>query len=458
MINTKHIIPAILFIALIFLFGTLFYFEMRMWNRVVIPFLVTFFIALGFYYILNRTFEDKFISKIFLISILLHFVFILFWQLLKYYGLGLHIPTENIFEGYVSDVDGEQYHKLGVHVNTYLSFSILRQKIGSSFFPKLVGIIYHYTGTNNPFLVCCINSLFGGLIAPIIYAIGKITLKDISLAKLYTLFFIITFAHLMNTSTLIRDVYITLFMYLSIYLSYLFYKTRNPIFLVSTLTSLYCLKLFRPYACYIVFIAIIVAYVLHNIKIVRQDSRLKVNKITLGLIVLSPILLVLLYIIFRKLTHTFGVITSAEDLINTREVAYTGGNSDMEWDFGKVYKIFPPLAFFLGMCCMFFAPFPWEWVVPRRMIYVPDMFMLYCFIPSFFKNIKLILKEKNYILTIFFIALLMQFSIYCITLGNSGAIHRNRGPYLPMIYMIAMYRPDKYLGKLLNIVKSWRLV
>ncbi len=456
MINTKHIIPAILLIAIIILFSMLFYFEMRMWDRVIIPSLVTFFISLGIYYILNRTFEDKFVSKIFLISVLLHFAFILFWQLLKYYGLGLHMPTENVFEGYVSDVDGGAYHALGVDINKYWSWWILRKKMYGGFFPKIIGIVYHFTGTANPFIVSCINSLCAGFVAPVIYYIGKVTLKDVSLAKLYSLFFIITFAHLMNTSTLIRDVYITLFMYASILMSCLFYKKQHPIFLVGTFLSLYCLNMFRPYACYIVAISIIGAYVLHNIKIVKRDSKLRVNKVTAALIVLSPLLLVILCIIFIKISHTYG--SSAEALINTREVAYSGSNSDYDWDFGEIYNIFPPFAIFLGLICMFFAPFPWEWIVPRRMIYVPDMFMLYCFIPSFFKNLKLIFKDKNFVLTVFFIALLMQFSIYCITLGNSGSIHRNRGPYLPMIYLIAMYRPDKYLEKLIKTIKIWRLV
>ena len=451
-INTKHIIPFALTIAIVILFSMLFYFEMRMLDRIILPFLITSFISLIIYYILNKTFEDKFVSKIFLISVLLHFVFILFWQLLKYYGLGLQMPTENIFEGYVSDVDGIKYHALGVNVNKYLNthhYGIFFEKMYGGFFPKMIGVLYHFTGTHNPFLICCLNSLCAGLVAPIIYFIGKITLKDIELSKLYAFFFIITFSFIMNTSTVMRDVYITLFIYLSIFLSYLFYKTRNPLFLISTLLSLQCLRLFRPYACYIIFMAIIAAYVLHNIKIVKQKSSIRVNKITMLLIALSPLLLVFLYFIFQKLTHAFGFISSAEDLINVRENCYSGSNTDYTFDFSAIYSIFPPLAILLGLCCLFFAPFPWEWVLVRRIIYVPDMIMLYCFLPSFFKNFALIFKEKNYILTIFLITLLMQFSIYCITLGNSGSIHRLRGPFIPMIYLIAMYRPDKYLGKII---------
>ena len=178
----------------------------------------------------------------------------------------------------------------------------------------------------------------------------------------------------------------------------------------------------------------------------------------MALIILSPILLASLIYIYIKLTHAFGFISSAEDLITVRENCYHGSNTDYAFDFSAIYSIFPPFAIFLGLCCLFFAPFPWEWVLARRIIYVPDMIMLYCFLPSFFKNILLIFKEKNYVLTIFFITLLMQFSIYCITLGNSGSIHRLRGPFIPMIYLIAMYRPDKYLGKLIQTVQKWRII
>ena len=173
-INTKHIIPFALTIAIVILFSMLFYFEMRMLDRIILPFLITSFISLIIYYILNKTFEDKFVSKIFLISVLLHFVFILFWQLLKYYGLGLQMPTENIFEGYVSDVDGIKYHALGVNVNKYLNthhYGIFFEKMYGGFFPKMIGVLYHFTGTHNPFLFCCLNSLCAGLVATIIYFI-----------------------------------------------------------------------------------------------------------------------------------------------------------------------------------------------------------------------------------------------------------------------------------------------
>ena len=109
-------------------------------------------------------------------------------------------------------------------------------------------MIYKQTKTQQRARI--IYSICAGIVAPIIYFIGKITLKDIELSKLYAFFFIITFSFIMNTSTVMRDVYITLFIYLSILLSYLFYKTRNPIHLILTVFSLHCLRLFRPYSIY----------------------------------------------------------------------------------------------------------------------------------------------------------------------------------------------------------------
>lgn len=461
-INTKNIIFAILLFIIVVLFSILFYLEIRMLDRIIIPFLVTFLISLVLYYVFNKIFKDKFVSKIFLISILLHFIFILFWQLLKYYGLGLQMPTENLFEAYICDRDGVLYHELGNEVRDYLSgnhLGIFKKKMYGRLFPKIIGTIYYITGTHNPFLVCCFNSLVAGSIAPIIYSIGKSVLRNIQMAKIYSFLFVIAFSHIMYTSTMMRDVYITLFIYLSIFLAYKFYKTRNIIFLITTLLNLFFLNNFRPYACYIVFIAIITSYIINNIKIVKQNSKLKVNKITFALIILSPALLVLLYIIILKLTHTFGVISSAEDLINIRESVYTGrSESDYVFDFSELYSIFPPLAIFLGMVCMFFAPFPWEWFMAKRIMYVPDMLIFYCFLSSFFKNLKLVFIEKNYILITFLIIIIIQFSVYCITVGNSGTVHRLRGPFIPMIYLIAMYRPDKFLNKILNKIKSWRIV
>lgn len=460
-INSKLIIPIVLVIAIVILLSMLFYFEMRMLDRVVLPFLITFIFSIVIYYLLYINFKDKFISKIFIISVFFHFAFILFWQLLKYYGIGLQIPTDNIFEGYISDVDGVHYHAQAVEVKYYLMthhFGVLKRKLYGGFFSKLIGIIYSITGKSNPFYISCLNSISAGFIAPIIYYLGKVTLKDISVAKIYSLLFVITITHIMNTSVLMRDVYIALFIYLSILLSYLYYKTRNLLFLMTTLLSIYCIHLFRPYASYIVFMAIIFSSVIYNIKIVKQRSFIKVNKITMALIILSPALLILLSIIFVKLTHSFGTISSAEDLINVRNTDYVGSNSDYDIDFVELYNIFPLLPFMIGTICLFLAPFPWEWVIIRRIMFVPDVLMLYCFLSSFFKNIRLVFKDKNFILTVFIFIMIIQFSIYCITVGNSGSIQRLRSPFIPMIYLIAMYRPDKYLGKLIKTIQNWRLV
>lgn len=58
----------------------------------------------------------------------------------------------------------------------------------------------------------------------------------------------------------------------------------------------------------------------------------------------------------------------------------------------------------------------------------------------------------------FVFTIFIMFSIYCITLGNSGVIYRLRGLYIPMIYLIAMYNPDKFLRKIMNKIQKWGIV
>ena len=63
--------------------------------------------------------------------------------------------------------------------------------------------------------------------------------------------------------------------------------------------------------------------------------------------------------------------------------------------------------------------------------------------------------------------MLLMFTIYCITIGNSGTIHRLRGSYIPipMIYLIATYKPDKILASILknskmenNLIKKYQIM
>jgi len=257
-----------------------------------------------------------------------------------------------------------------------------------------------------------------------------------------------------------RDVYITLFIYLAIFLSYKFFKTKNIIYLISTLLSIYLLYLFRPYAAIILIIGIIAGNVIRNIKFRKYKSNLRVNKWTLALIILLPFILFgILYGLHFLLSNSMLFVKelSVETLINVRESAYSVSNSTYSWDFLSLYNKFFLLPFIVGDLCLFFAPFPWEWIYVKRLHFVPDMLILYCLLPSFLKNIKKVFTDRNYFLLVCFCTMIIMFSIYCITVGNSGTIHRLRGPYIPMIYLIAMYRPDKFLRRILNKLIKWRI-
>ena len=456
-IRSNYILPFVLFISMLVLLILLIITEMGIMERVCLPFLITFFIGTCIYSLLHTICKDKFISKIYLISILMHYVFILFWEFLKYHLMGIHLPTDNTYIPFIIDNDGVNYHAEGVYLNNHFNFEHFQGNMYGGLFPRIIGVVYHYFG-NNPFLISCINTTLAGFSATLYYLIGKATLPNIDIAKIFALFSIANFSHIMNTSTLMRDNYIVLLIYCAIVASYYFYKSKNILYIFLTLLSLYGLYLFRPYAAYIIFAAIAIGYAVQNIRIRRKKNSISMNKIAIALIVLSPLLLVLLAFLFNMLTHSFGTILSVEDVIAIRESAYVGSNTDYSWDFGKLYGIFPLLPFIVGYICLFFAPFPWEWVLVRRMVYVPDMLILYCFLPSFIKNLKLAIFGKQYYLTVFFFSMLIMFTIYSITLGNSGSIQRLRGPYISMIYLIAMYRPDKFLSRILNKIQQWRIV
>ena len=455
-LSGKRLLPFILFCSLAFLTGLLFYLEFSSLERVLLPFFISLFISLGIFSILTISCKDKFCPKIYIISVIMHFIFILFWQIFKYHLLGYQTPTENIFRPYTVDNDGALYHQYGVHIANNFSMEILKEKLAGGLFPKLVGTIYYLFGIN-PFIVSCLNAIISGFTATILFLIGKLAFKNRAIAKIFSFLAILNFAHIINTSTMIRDNYIVLFMYLSILTSYYFYKNRNILSLSLTLVSIYGIYLFRPYAAFIILFAFLTTFLLLNIKTKIQNGKVKINKLALIIYVLSPIIIGGIFYLIGYFASYMKVL-SVEDLIAIRDVAYVGGDSDMGMDFGALYSKFFLLPFIIGYFCLFFAPFPWEWMMAKRLIYVPDMLILYCFLPSFFKNIKKVFTDKNYFLIICFCSILFMFSIYCITLGNSGAIHRLRGPFIPMIYLIAMYAPDKFLSKIIEKIKQWRII
>lgn len=445
-LNGNKIIFLTLICCLIFLVSILFCLEIDSLERVILPFLISTIIATGIFFILNILNKDKFCSKIYIISVLLHFIFILSWQIFKYHILGYHLPTNNIFKPFTVDNDGVLYHYLGVYVAKNFTLSTLQEHLTGGLFPKIIGILYYYFGVN-PFLPCLLNCLISGFTAIFIYLIGKNTLEDKQIAKIYSILSILTFSHIINTSVLMRDGYITIFMYTSIYASYLYYKFHKLLYLLLTIISIFALYLFRPYAAIIILLAIIAAFVFTNLNIKIKNNKIKTNKLSFSLILFSPLIITAFIFILIKFSALFKVL-SVEDLINIREASYQYGAAEVAIDFGALYSKFFLLPFIVGYIYLFFAPFPWEWIYPRRMIYVPDMFLLYLFLPSFFKNIKKVLEEKKYLLVVSLFSLIFMFSIYCITLGNTGAIHRLRGPFIPIIYIIAISQPNNFIKKL----------
>lgn len=456
-LKRNNLILFFLSICLLLLTGLFFFLEFSSLERIILPILSSILISLGIYGILFVTNKDKFVPKIYLISILVHFIFILLWQIIKYYLLGLPMPTENNFVSFISDNDGQLYHAFGVELSNNYHLDYLSEKYTGGLFPKIVATIYYFFDTN-PFIVSCFNSLCASFVSVIVYLIALKVLSNNLYCKIYALLTVFCTSYIVNSSVLIRDAYITLFMYLSIFISYKFFKVKNPIYLVLTLFSLYLLFLFRPYCAFITLLGIVLTFLFIRMgKIEQKNGILKTNKNSMIMLILFPLLVVLLIGIVCysvKFMNMFSVL----DLIELREIAYSSDNSGFTFDFNMLFHIFPLLPFVIGYICLFFSPFPWEWLVVKRLHFVPDMIVLYCMLPSFFKNLILIFKNRNYYLMCFVFTLFIMFSIYCITLGNSGAIYRLRGLYIPMIYLIAMYNPDKFLRKIFNKIQKWGIV
>ena len=455
-IRGENVLPFILCVILLFLIIIIICLESGFLEHSFVPLFFSICIISPIYLLMNKFVRDKFYSKIFLIAILLHYIVLVFWEILKYHILGFPLPNEHHFYPFTSDNDGALFHSLGVDISKSYSVYTIFQKYTGGLFPKLIGTVYYIFGVN-PYIVCIINSIFASLIAPILYFIGQKVLENKSKAKVYSLISILTFSHLINTTVLMRDGYITLFMYLTIFLFYFFYKNLHILYLLLSFCSLFLLYCFRPYASFVLFFALITAWVIPRIKINFNKKIIKTNLITIILIICSPIIIGGILFLLLKIS-SFMNLFSVEDLIHVREVSYQYGDAEIGFDFGILYSKFFLLPFIVGYFYLFTAPFPWTWTKIARIIYVPDMLILYLFLPSFIKGLLNLFKDKNFFLLTFFFSMLFMFSFYCITLGNAGAIHRLRGPFVPMIYLIAMSNPNKFLSKILYKIQKWRFV
>lgn len=455
-IKKTNIMPLFLLVTYLLMTGLFFVIEFSYPERIFIPSFVTFFISFIIFLTLNIYVKDKFVSKIFIISILIHLIFTLLWQIIKYYLLGLPMPTENNFSPFISDNDGSQYHKLGVFLANNFNLDYLIEKYYGGLFPKFVAFIYSLFDYN-PFLVCQINSLLSGFTACLYFLLSKNFLPRNN-AKIFTILCIIATSHIVNTSVLTRDAFIVFFTYSSLYCCFYLYQKKNLLYSIFAIIALILLYMFRPYAAFVPIGAFILSFIAVNIKKPKtKNNRLKINKLTLVLLIFSPIIVVGLIYMLTTFA-TMMNMTSVDDMLALRESGYTGSNSDYPWTFMQLYNIFFLLPYIVGYFCLFFAPFPYEWFLVKRLHFIPDMIILYLLLPSFFKNIKQIFKEQNFGLIFCFFSIIIMFFIYSITVANSGTIHRLRGPFIPMIYLIAMYQPLPLLRKILNTIKKWRII
>jgi len=433
----------------------LFFLEIEYLEHSFIPLLSSFFIIIPVFLIMNQ-YKDKFYSRIFIIAVFMHFIVLVFWEILKYHILNFPIPNENHFYSYTSDNDGALYHSLGIEISSQYNIDVLTENYTGGLFPKITGSFYHIFGVN-PFIICVFNSFISSFSAPVLYFIGLKTFISRSYAKIYSLLSICTFSHLINSSVLIRDGYITLFMYLSLMFAYLFYKKPNIFNLLFTIGSLYLLFSFRPYAAAVMAASSVSAWLIMKIKVSLKKGSLSVNKFGLCMLLLFPFIAAGLAVLSIKAAGIYGA-SNVEDLIDIRNKDYQFGGAEIKYDFNALYSKFILLPYIIGYIYLFLAPFPWTWVKTQRIIYIPDMLMLYAFIPSFIRGLVRMIKYKNYFLAASFFSILFMFSIYCITLGNAGAIHRLRGPFIPMIYLIAMSAPDRFLSRILSRLEKWKII
>lgn len=455
LIKRKNLLLMALFIIFLFLISFFCIFEFTSMERVVLPTLIYSIIASIIFVLINILHKDKFVSKIFVISILIHFIFILFWQILKYYILGLSLPSLYSFSAFISDRDAGGYHLNGVYIANNFFSSTFSYHFKGGLFPKLVGVFYHYF-TANPIIVCLFNAILGSFTSCIVYLIGKSVLRY-DLTKIYSVLCAISTSFIVNTSIMIRDCEIMFFTYLSIYLVNKFFNNKNLLYLLLSCFSIFLLYSFRAYAAFCLIGAIALAFIVSNIKYKKSKNGIRINKLTLILIILFPVIIVSLFFITKLFVSLIGYL-SIEELLALRESGYTGTESDYPWTFDSLYSIFPLLPIIVGYLCFLFSPFPYEWCMIKRLHYVPDTMILYLFLSSFFKNIKKIVLHKYFILLVCLFTMIIQFGIYSITVANSGTVFRLRGPFIPMIYLIAMYQPDKFLSRILNKIQKWRLV
>ncbi len=440
----------LLFINLVFIFITGLLGE-KAQISLSIPLFIAILFAFLFFYVINKVSKDKFIPKIFLITCLFHFIVAIFIQILKYHILNL--PTLNGVAGIGIDNDNALYQSQAVAILN--NFYYIKE---STLFSVIVAGIYKIFGINE-FSACCFNCLISGFISTTIYKLGLNLYNNKFYASMLGYFIAFSFTIAAYTSVLMRDVYIMLLSYLIIYFYYLFYKKKNFLDLLFVFLSFFILCFFRAYAASAVLGACIAAHLIIISSLKLKNNKIKINKYMLITMILSAVIL-LLCVIYQEFLRIDYIISlfDMETILEVSEVGYGNANSSFGINRVALSKCLP-LFLFVGYFCMFFAPFPHQWLLSKNIVQAfsaSETILLYIFlIPSFFISIVKGFKEKNFIIIAAFLYIFFVFTFYGMILDNSGAVFRGRAPFIPLIYLIALYKPGGLLLKIVNKIEYY---
>lgn len=412
-------------------------------SSLIIPYSLAMYTACIITIIININTKNRFYPRIYLLTALFHLLVGLFIQILKYKILNL--PTIGGFAGVGIDNDGALYHN---------SAKILLQdpQYNTLFFAKIVAMIYKVFGINE-YTVCTINSLISGFISLIIVKMASAIYKDNFNVKFlgYITTFSLTIAA--YTSVLLRDVYILLLSYMIIYFYYIFFKKKNLFYFLLSIICFILLCPIRAYAACASFLACIFAHLIIVSKMKYKNLIIKTNKYMVIIFVLLLIILTLLFVFqnFLNLDYIISLF-DMDTILKVSEEGYGGANSSFGIDRVALSKCLP-LFLLIGYFCMFFAPFPHQWLLSKNIVQAfsaSETIILYIFLlPSFFIGIIKGFKDRNFIIVSSFLYIIFVFTFYGMILDNSGAVFRGRAHFLPLIYLIALYNTGGYLKKFL---------
>ncbi len=457
----KHlqIILMILFVMLSFLLGGTFL------EKAFIPGSLAYIIAIFITFALYKNFNDKFISKIFFITFIVRIITALTIYIIKYYILNL--PGEVVGVGI--DDDNALYHNMGKFIaenfenlspQFYLSFlGITESSITFDYsmysynlYSLIVGILYKLFGINE-LVACLFNCFISSFVSIIVYLIGKSTFENIKDAKLigYITAFSLTVSA--YSSVEMRDVFIVLFSYLSIYFSYFSLIKKRKSSFILLIISLFLLSQFRGYAAIAIIFSIIFAFLFVKFKFkLKKNSVIALN--LNSIIFLSILPVIIIFLLFSQKVIGLEYVLSlmdTETLLKISEEGYGNATSSFNIDRLALSKCMP-LFLLVGYFCMIFAPFPIHWIMVRNVVQAFsafEMIIYYIFIiPSFFTGIIKSLKDKNYLLIVSIFYILGIYSFYGLILDNAGAVFRGRAPFIPLIFMICLYNSKGLLYKI----------